>query len=127
MLVTIVVMVCVVDSAEGDNGTEKKLSSSLLLLFWRIYWQGGLCPKRSWVLLYDGDNEDDGIHLNKKLLNEILCHGVDMPRPVYLPADNYYFYHDQDLSDDGDNLATVWGEWKQLYIFLSLFSFIIYV
>ena len=33
MLVTIVVMVCVVDSAEGDNGTEKKLSSSLLLLF----------------------------------------------------------------------------------------------
>ena len=37
----------------------------------------------------DDDDDDDSKHLNKKLLYEILCHGVDVSRPVNLAAEHF--------------------------------------
>ena len=37
-----------------------------------------------------GDDDENANHLNKKLLYEIFCHRVDVPRPVNLPAEDYH-------------------------------------
>ena len=45
MLVTIVVMVCVVDSAEGDNGTEKTVILFVIVVLKNILTRGAVSQK----------------------------------------------------------------------------------